>query len=87
MQKRKNIFILRKLMNADILLEFKDILKKSYRYQQVVRFFSLAYQERSHYLYQIDQVKGGKLTKIGKLLCSRMRKIIKIQSFRRKLRS
>ena len=41
MQKRKNIFILRKMMNVDILLEFKDILKKSNRYQQVVRDFFL----------------------------------------------
>ena len=74
------------MMTADILLEFKDIFIKSNRYQQVVRFFSLPYQGRSHYLYHIHQVKGRKLTKIEKLLCSRM-KNIKIQSFRKKLRN
>ena len=68
-------------MTADIILEFKDIFIKSNRCQQVVKFFiSLAYQGRSNYLYQIYQVKGRKLTKIGKLLCSKMREIIKFRA-------
>ena len=88
MQKRKKLLYWERWWPQIFFLEFKNIFKKSNRYQQVARFFiSLTYQGRSHYFYQIHQVKGRKLKKIGKLLCSRLRKIIKIQSFRRKLRS
>ena len=52
------------MMNADILLKFKDKFIKSNRYQQVMRFFiSLAYLGRSDNLLSDPSSKRKKVNK------------------------